>query len=159
MCTPGEVVVQSSLRRVQLFAAPRTAAHQTSLSFTICQSLFKLMSIESVIPSNHLILWHPLLLLPSVFPSIRAFSNELALTGNFTVCCDRHKDFRVVNEAEVDFFFFLKFPCFFYNPTNDGNLISSSSAFSKSSLYIWKFLVHLLLKPSLKDFEYYFASM
>ena len=130
------------------------------LSFTISQSLLKLMSIESVMLSNHLILFCPLLLLPSIFPSIRAFSNELALTGNFTVCCDRHKDFRVVNEAEVDFFFFfLEFPCFFYNPTNDGNLISSSSAFSKSSLYIWKFLVHLLLKPSLKYFEHYLASM
>ena len=56
-----------------------TAARQTSLSFTISQSLLKLMSIESVMPCNHLILCHPLLLLPSVFPSIRVFSSELAL--------------------------------------------------------------------------------
>ena len=56
-----------------------TAACQASLSFTISQSLLKLMSIESVIPSNHLILCHPLLLLPSIFPSIRVFSNESAL--------------------------------------------------------------------------------
>ena len=58
---------------------PWTAAHQASLSFTISQSLLKLMSIESVIPSNHLILCHPLLLLPSIFPSIRVLSSELAL--------------------------------------------------------------------------------
>ena len=58
---------------------PWTAAHQASLFFTVSQSLHKLMSIESVMPSNHLILCHPLLLLPSVFPSIRIFSNEWAL--------------------------------------------------------------------------------
>ena len=60
-------------------ATPGTAAHQASLSFTISQSLLKFMSIESVMPSNHLIFRHPLLLLPSVFPSIRVFSNESAL--------------------------------------------------------------------------------
>ena len=62
-----------------LFATPRTAAHQASLSFTISKSLLKLMSIESVMPSNHLLLCHHLLLLPSILPSIRVFSNELAL--------------------------------------------------------------------------------
>ena len=55
------------------------AAHQASLSFTISQSLLKLMSIESVMPSNHLVLCHPLLLPPPIFPSIRVFSSELAL--------------------------------------------------------------------------------
>ena len=68
-----------SCNRVQLFATPWTAACQASLSFTISQSLFKFMSTESVMPSNHLILCHLLLLLPSIFPSIRVFSNELAL--------------------------------------------------------------------------------
>ena len=58
---------------------PRTAAHQASLSFTISRSLLKLMSTESVMTASHLILCHPLLLLPSVFPSIRVFSNDLAL--------------------------------------------------------------------------------
>ena len=58
---------------------PWTAAHQASLSFTISQNLLKLTSIESVMPSNHLIFYCPLLLLPSIFPSIRVFSNELAL--------------------------------------------------------------------------------
>ena len=68
-----------SLSRVQLFATPWTAAHQASLSITNSQSLLKVMSIESVMPSNHLIFCHPLLLPPSVFPSIRVFSNESAL--------------------------------------------------------------------------------
>ena len=64
---------------VQLFMTPWIAAHQTSLSITNSQSLLKLMSTESVIPSNHLILYRPLLLSPSIFPSIRVFSNESAL--------------------------------------------------------------------------------
>ena len=71
--------------------------------------------------------------------------------------CDPHKDFSIVNETEG--YVFLEFPCFFYDPIDVGNLMSGSFAFSKSSLYIWKFLVHILLKPSLKDFEYYLASM
>ena len=68
-----------SLSRVQLFTTPWTAACQVSLSFTNSQSLLKLMSTKSVMPSNHPILCHPLLLLPSIFPSIRVFSNESAL--------------------------------------------------------------------------------
>ena len=68
-----------SLSPFRLFVTPQTAAHQTSLSITNSQSLLKLMSIESMMPSNHLILCHPLLLLPSIFPSIRVFSNESVL--------------------------------------------------------------------------------
>ena len=68
-----------SLSRVRLFVTPWTAAHQASLSITNSQSLLKLMPIELVMPSNHLILYHPLLLLPSIFPSIRVFSSESAL--------------------------------------------------------------------------------
>ena len=71
--------------------------------------------------------------------------------------CDPHKGFSVVNEAEVDIF--LEFSCFFYDPTDVGNLISGSSAFSKSSLYIWKFSVHILLKLSLKNFKHDLASL
>ena len=67
------------------------------------------------------------------------------------------KDFSVVNEAEVDVF--LEFPCFLYDPINVGNLIFGSSAFAKSSLYIWEFSVHIVLKPSLKDFEHNLTSM
>ena len=67
------------LSLVQLFATPWTAAHQASLSIINSRSLFKFMSIESVMPANHLILCRPLLLPPSIFPSIRGFSNESAL--------------------------------------------------------------------------------
>ena len=68
-----------SLSCVQLFATPWTTAHQASLSITNSQSLLKLMSIELMIPSKHLILCHPLLLLPSILPSIRVFPNESVL--------------------------------------------------------------------------------
>ena len=69
----------SVAHQVRLFATLWTAARQASLSFTISRSLLKLISIESMMPSNHLILCHPLLLLSSIFPSIRVFSNEVAL--------------------------------------------------------------------------------
>ena len=67
------------------------------------------------------------------------------------------KGFGVVHKAEVDIF--LELFCFFYDPMDVGNLISDSSAFSKSSLNIWNFSIHILLKPRLKNIEHYFASM
>ena len=67
------------------------------------------------------------------------------------------KGFSIVNEAEVDVF--LELSCFFNDPTDGDNLISGSSAFSKSSLNIWKFSVHVLLRPSLENFEHHFASV
>ena len=67
------------------------------------------------------------------------------------------KGFNIVNEAELDVF--LEFSCFFYDPVDVGDLISGSSAFLKPRLYIWKFSVHILLKPSLKDFEHNLTSM
>ena len=73
------VVVVQSLSHIRLFAISWTAAHQASLSFIISQSLLKLTSIESVVLSNHFVLFRPLLLLPSVFPSFRVFSKESAL--------------------------------------------------------------------------------
>ena len=73
------IVVFHFLSSVQLFVIPWTAAHEASLSFTISWSLLKFLSIESVMLSNHLILCHPFLLLPSIFPSIRVFSTEKAL--------------------------------------------------------------------------------
>ena len=69
------------------------------------------------------------------------------------VVIDTAKGFSVVNEVELDVF--LELSCFFYDPTYVGNLVSGSFAFSKSSLNIWKFLVHVLLKPSLENFEHY----
>ena len=83
-------VAVQSLSHVQLFETPWTVAHQASLSFTISRSLVKFMSIESVMLSNHLILCCPLLLLPSIFPSIRVFSNELVLSLKWPkYCCFR----------------------------------------------------------------------
>ena len=73
------------------------------------------------------------------------------------VVMDTVKGFGIVNEAEVDVF--LELSCFSYDPTDVGNLISGSSAFSKASLNIWKFMVHILLKPGLENFEHYFASV
>ena len=75
----------------------------------------------------------------------------------FQSCCDPHKGFGIVNKGEVDVFLELSF---FFDDLNDvGNLISDSSDFSKSSLNIWKFTVHLLLKRGLENFEHYFANM
>ena len=67
------------------------------------------------------------------------------------------KGFGIVNKAEI--YIFLELSCFFDDSVDVGNLISSSSAFSKSSLNIWKFMVHILLKPGLENFEHYFTSM
>ena len=83
-----------------------------------------------------------------VFPSLSEFS---------TVYCDPHKGFGIVNKAEVDVF--LELSCFFDDPADVGNSISGSSAFSKTSLNIRKFTVHVLLKPGLENFEHYFSSM
>ena len=84
-----------------------------------------------------------------VFTSLEEFSQ-------FVVVSHRVKGFGAGNEADVDVF--LELYCFFYDPTDVGHLISGSSPFSKSSLYIWKFLVHILLKLHLEDFEHYLAK-
>ena len=83
-----------------------------------------------------------------VFPSLSEFS---------TVYCDPVKGFGIVNKAEIDVF--LELSCFFHDPRDAGNLISGSSAFSKTSLNIRKFMVHILLQPGLENFEHYFTSM
>ena len=82
----------------------------------------------------------------------RLFKNLPQFVVIYTV-----KGFGVVNEAEVECF--LKLSCFFDDPADVGNLISGSSAFSKSRLNIWKFMVYVLLKPGLENFEHYFASV
>ena len=80
------------------------------------------------------------------------------LFKSFPVCgVHRVKGFGIVNKAEVDGL--LELSCFFHDPTNADNLISGSSAFSKSSLYIWRFSVHVLLKSSLENFEHELARM
>ena len=122
------------LSGVWLFATPWTVAHHASLSFHISQTLLKFMCIESVMLSNPL------------------FKNFPQFVVIHTV-----KDFSIVNEVEVDVF--LKFSSFFYDPTDVGSLIFGSSAFSKIQLEHLKDFASLLLKPSLKDFEHYFAIM
>ena len=79
------------------------------------------------------------------------------LFKNFPVSCDPHKGSGIVNKAEVDVF--LELSCFFDDPADVGDLISGSSAFSKSSLNIWKFTVQVLLKAGLENFEHYFVSV
>ena len=82
-----------------------------------------------------------------VFPSLSEFS---------TVYCDPHSQrIGIVNKAEIE----LELSCFFNDPADVGNLISASSAFSETSLNIWKFMVHVLLKPGLENFEHYFTSV
>ena len=84
-----------------------------------------------------------------VLPSLSEFS---------TVYCDPHgQKFGIVSKAEIDVF--LELSCFFHDPVDVGNLISGSSAFSKTSVNIWKFMIHVLLKSGLENFEHYFASV
>ena len=85
-----------------------------------------------------------------VFPSLSEFSTQFVVIHTI-------EGFNIINDAEVDVF--LELSCFFYDPMDVFNLISGSFAFSKSSLNISKFSVHVLLKPDLKNFEHYFASM
>ena len=104
-----------SLSRVQLFATPWTAARQASLSITNSWSLLKLMSIESVMPSNHLILCHPLVLPPSIFPSIRVFSSELILRirwpeyWSFSFSISPSNEYSRLISFRIDWFDLLEF--------------------------------------------------
>ena len=106
----GEFSSVESLSHVWLFASPWTAAHQASLSITNSRSLLKLMSIESVMPSKHLILYRPLLLLPSIFPSIRVFSNESALRirwpkyWNFSFSISSSSEYSGLISFRIDWF-------------------------------------------------------
>ena len=84
------------------------------------------------------------------------YSHHLKNFPHFVVI-HRVKGFGIVNKAEIDVF--LELSCFFHDPADVGNLISGSSAFSKTSLNIWKFIVHVLLKPGLENFEHYFTSV
>ena len=109
-------VVVQSLSHVRLFAAPWTAAQQVSLSFTVFWNLLKLMSIESVMPSNHLILCCPLLLLPSILP-IRAFSHEMALHircikyWNFSFSISPSNDYSALISLRIDWKFHRTLLC------------------------------------------------
>ena len=113
-------------------------------------------------------IWNQLVILCLVltvasWPTYKFFRRQVKWSGTPIssstfqfIVIHRVKGFSVVNEAEVDFFF-LEFPCFYYDPADFGNLFFGSSAFSKSSLNIWKFTVQLLLKSSLENFEHYYC--
>ena len=110
MSSENMIAVVQLLGCVRLFATSWTAAHQVSLSFTTSQSLLKLMSIESVMPSNHLILCSPLLLLHSLFPSITVFSNESALCNrgpkywSFSFSMSPFNEFSKLISFRIDWF-------------------------------------------------------
>jgi len=108
--TSSSLVVQS-LSHVQFFATPRTAARQASLSFTTSWSLFKLMSIESVMPSNYLILCHSPLLLPWIFPSIRVFTDELTLYQLAKVLELQHQSFQWIFRVDFLWDWLVWSPC------------------------------------------------
>ena len=103
-------MVVQSLSCVHLFVTPWTAAQQTSLSFTISPSLLKLMPIESVMPSNHLILCYPFVLLPPIFPTIRVFHNESDLLikwpkyWSFSVSISTSNEYLGLNSFSIDWF-------------------------------------------------------
>ena len=120
-------LVVQLLSHVLLFAAPQTAAHQASLSFSISQSLPKLMSIESVTPSNRLLLCRPLLLLPSIFPSIRGFFGELAFRvrrtkyWSFSFSISPSNEYLALTSFRMDWFDLLalqEFPKILLQPHN-----------------------------------------
>ena len=94
-----------------------------------------------------------------VIHKVKGFSavNEAHVFLEFPCFFYDPTDFGIVNKSEIDVF--LELSCFFDDPADVGNLISGSSAFSKTSLNIWKFMIHVLLKPGLENFEHYFTSM
>ena len=146
---------------------PWTAACQVSLPITNSWSLLKLMSIRLVMPSNHLILCHPLLLLPSIFPRIRVFSNESVLCIRWpkywSFSISPSNKYSGLISFRIDWLDLLKVQGTLksllqlksinslvssLHMVQLSHLIPGSSAFSKSSLNIWKFSIHILLKPT-----------
>ena len=112
-CEVTSVIVVQALSRVRLFATPWTAARRASLSITISQSLLRLLSIESVMPSNHLILCRPILLLPSIFPRSWVFSNESALLirwpkyWSFSFSTSPSNEYSGLISFRIDWFYLL----------------------------------------------------
>ena len=117
---------------VQIFATPWTTAHQASLSITNSRSLPKLMSIESVMPSSHLILYCPLLLLPSIFPSIRVFSNESALCIRWPKYWSFSFNISPSNEHPGPIPFMMDWLDLFAAPCTEAHQVSSSITHSQS---------------------------
>ena len=140
-----------SISRVQLFVIPWTAARQASRSITNSQSLLNLMSIKSVIPSNHLILFCPLLLLPSIFLSIRVFSNESALRirwpkyWSFSFSISPSNEYSGLISFRIDWFDLL---------TVQGTLNSLLQHHSLKASVLWSsaFFMVQLPQPSIHDY-------
>ena len=117
----------------------------------VCCTPFPILN-QSVVPCSCLTSW-----ISQETSMLAWFFHPFKDFPQFVVIHIMLKGFNIVSEAVVDVF--LEFPCFLHDPVNVGNLISGSSAFSKPSMYIWNFSVHILLKPSLKEFEHNLASM
>ena len=160
-------VVSSVYLRLLIFLPPVLipACASSSLAFYMMYSAYKLNKQGDNIQPWRTLSWFGTSVVPcpvvtvASWPACRFLRRQVRWSASPTVCCDPHtfKGFSVVNEAEVDVF--LEFFCFLSDLTDIGNLISFSSAFSKSKLNIWKFSVHALLKPSLENVEHYFASL
>ena len=118
------VIVVQSLSHVQVFVTPWIAAHQISLSFTISQNLLKLVSTESVMPSNHLIHCNPFLLLPSIFPRIRVFFNESALPIRWL----KYWSFSFSNSPSNEYSSLISFRIDWLNVTGPGYLSMTGQA-------------------------------
>ena len=149
--TATRFTVVQSLSRVQLFATPWTAAHQASLSITVSQDLLKLMSIELVMPSNHLTLCHPLLLLPSIFPRIRVFSNELALRIRWS----KYWSFSFVISPSNEYSGLISFRIDWFDlRTVQGTLKSLLQHHSSKASILWSsaFFIVQLSQPSVHDY-------
>ena len=137
------------LSRVRLFATPWTAARQASLSFTILQSFLKLMPLESVMPSNHLILCHPLLSLPSIFPSIRVSSNDSALCirwpkyWSFNYNISPSSEYSGLVFFRIDWFDLLTvqrtLKSLLHHHSSKASVLQPKVQLSKASVY-WKFI-------------------
>ena len=149
----GFIIFFSFCCSVQLFVTPWTEARQASLSFTISWSLLKLTSIESVMPANHLILCHPLLLLPSTFPSIKVFSSVLALCirwpkyWSFSFSISPSNEYSGLNSFRIDWFDLLAvqgtLKAFLQHHSSKHQFLSAKpSLWSNSYIHTW-----LLEKP------------
>ena len=152
-----EVVVVHSLSHVWLFATPRTAAYQASLSFTISRSLLKLVFIESVMPSNHLIFCHLLLLLHSVFPSIRVFSSEWAFCirwpkdWSFSFSLSPSNEYSRLTSCRIDWFDLLTVQGTLKSLLQYHN--SESINFFRPQLFLWSSSHTNMNKPYSREGE------
>ena len=131
------------LSHARLLATPWTAAHKVSLSFTISWSLLKLMSIESVMPSKHFVLCRPLLLLPSIFPGIRVFSNELA----FHITWPKYWSFSFSISPSNKYSGLISFRIDLFDLTVQGSLKSLLQHHSSKASILWC-LAFFMVQPS-----------